>query len=161
METRILTIKGVSDELAGEYDMLFYILDEWEGQTLYEFVIKIERPVAFQGVIIREEEEVVEEEVIDEEVVFEKSIVPVQAKIESIDQVGKMVVKFSQTMDTTFVNLEAIQESIEIDLSPYFIDDDFDTALLQFDWSIQSYKGDEMSIKLQFENPLYVSMYLN
>ena len=31
METRILTIKGVSDELAGEYDMLFYILDEWEG----------------------------------------------------------------------------------------------------------------------------------
>ena len=52
---------------------------------MYEFVIKIERPVAFQGVIIREEEEVVEEEVIEEEVVFEKSIVPVQAKIESID----------------------------------------------------------------------------
>ena len=72
-----------------------------------------------------------------------------------------MVVKFSSLMDTTFVDLEAIEESIEIDLSPYFIDDDFDTALLQFDWSIQSYEGHELSIKLQFENPLYVSMYLN
>jgi len=39
-------------------------------------------------------------------------------------------------MDTTFVNLKAIEESIEIDLSPYFIDDDFDQALLHFEWEI-------------------------
>ena len=47
METRVFTIKGVTDELAGEYDMMFNILDECEGKTMYEFVIKIQRPVAF------------------------------------------------------------------------------------------------------------------
>ena len=135
-ETRIFTINGVSDALIGEYEMIINILDEFEAQTMYEFLIKIERPVAFQGFIIQEEEEEEIEEAVEAEALIEKSNVPIQAKIESIDQIGNMVVKFSSTMDTTFVNLKAIEESIEIDLSPYFIDDDFDQALLHFDWEI-------------------------
>jgi len=37
----------VSDALIGEYEMIINILDEFEAQTMYEFLIKIERPVAF------------------------------------------------------------------------------------------------------------------
>ena len=53
--------------------------------------------------------------------------------------------------------IEDIEESIEIDLSPFYIDDDFDEHLLQFEWSVTSYEDNFLSIKLQFENPLYVS----
>ena len=33
METRIITIKGISDKLIGEYEMLLNIVDEFEGIT--------------------------------------------------------------------------------------------------------------------------------
>jgi hypothetical protein len=50
-----------------------------------------------------------------------------------------MVVKFSSTMDTSFTDMKAIEESIEIELNPYFIDEDFDPTLLNFNWTIESY----------------------
>lgn len=52
-----------------------------------------------------------------------------------------MEITFSQTMDTASEDLKTIAESMQIDLSPYYIDDDFDEKLLEFDWEIHSYEG--------------------
>ena len=53
-------------------------------------------------------------------------------------------------MDTTSFDLEMIEQSIEIDLSPYFIDDEFDDNLLAFTWEITSFDDDLLCIKLKF-----------
>lgn len=39
-------------------------------------------------------------------------------------------------MDTSSVQLDEIQKSIELNYSPYFIDDDFDESFYAFDWEI-------------------------
>lgn len=40
------------------------------------------------------------------------------------------------------------------------IDDDFDESLLSFNWHVKSFAGNRLEVKLQFDNPLYISMYL-
>ena len=82
---------------------------------------------------------------------------PVFARISKIDQVGNMTILFSQDMDTFTVELDTLAKSMEIDISPYFIDDDFDQTLLEFEWEIVSFEDDQMDIKLKFVNPLYIS----
>ena len=67
-----------------------------------------------------------EVKVVEKKVVEKDDNVPVFARISKIDQVGNMTIKFSQDMDTSSIDLDTIAKSMEIDLSPYFIDDDFD-----------------------------------
>lgn len=85
METGILTLKGVTDQLKGDHEILIRISDEYDAETTYEIVLKVTRP-AFEGFVIQEvsyEEEVAE--IVEQEIVVEKSTKPVNAKITSID----------------------------------------------------------------------------
>lgn len=133
-------------------------MDQKKAASQYEITLRIERPAIFLGVVIEEPPE--EFKVVEKKVVEKDDNVPVFARISKIDQVGNMTILFSQKMDTSTVELNTIAKSMEIDLSPYFIDDDFDEKLLEFEWEIVSFEDDQMDIKLKFVNPLYISMYL-
>lgn len=73
-----------------------------------------------------------------------KSKIPISARITNIDQIGNMDIKFSQTMDTTNVDLEIIEQSIDIVLIPYFLEDKFEESLLDFTWEVKSFDGDQL-----------------
>ena len=73
-----------------------------------------------------------------------KSKIPISARIINIDQIGNMDIKFSQTMDTTNVDLEIIEQSIDIVLIPYFLEDKFEESLLDFTWEVKSFDGDQL-----------------
>ena len=68
-----------------------------------------------------------------------------------------MKIKFSQKMDTEFLSIEAIKDSIELRLDPFMIPEDFDENLLKFSWILTSYTEDEMMIKINFDHPVQIS----
>ena len=47
-------------------------------------------------------------------------------------------------MDTTNVDLEIIEQSMDIVLIPYFLEDKFEESLLDFTWEVKSFDGDQL-----------------
>lgn len=47
---------------------------------------------------------------------------------------------------------------MELELLPYDTPEGFDFSKLDFDWEVKSFDGDKLEFKIDFTNPLYVSI---
>ena len=76
-------------------------------------------------------------------------------QIESISNVGKVEISFSQEMNI-ISNLTNINSTnLHLELKQVDLDNDF--SMLNFTWNVTSFSSNKMTIQMYFENPIYIS----
>ena len=76
------------------------------------------------------------------------------ASITKISQTGEVTIQFNKDM-ILVQNLTAYEDMLFISLEN--INEENDLSKLNFDWSVQNISNNEIKIKLEFENPIYIS----